>query len=208
MGRLLKDIDQYYSDKIKKFGATPKGVDWKDEASQTTRFGELVKIIEQRKDFTMNDLGCGYGSLFEYMMENGFQSFQFFGYDLSEEMIAQAKSVFSANKNSTFKKITDPDQMTMADYTVASGIFNVKMDYEEKEWLDYFLTTLNSMNANSNRGFSFNALTKYSDREFMKDNLYYADPLFLFDYCKTQFSKYVTLIHDYPLYEFTILVKR
>ena len=96
----------------------------------------------------------------------------------------------------------------MADYTVASGIFNVKMEYEEKEWLDYFLQTLNNMNANSEKGFSFNALTKYSDKEFMKDNLYYAEPLFIFDYCKTHFSKYVALVHDYPLYEFTILVKK
>jgi hypothetical protein len=42
----------------------------------------------------------------------------------------------------------------------------------------------------------------------MRDDLYYADPLFFFDYCKTRFSRFVTLIHDYPLYEFTILVRK
>jgi len=38
----------------------------------------------------------------------------------------------------------------------------------------------------------------------MKGNLYYADPLILFDWCKNEISKYVALLHNYPLYEFTI----
>ena len=56
--------------------------------------------------------------------------------------------------------------------------------------------------------FSFNILTKYSEKNYMQDHLYYADPLFFFDYCKQNFSKNVSLIHDYNLYEFTILVKK
>jgi hypothetical protein len=64
------------------------------------------------------------------------------------------------------------------------------------------------MNSLSRAGFAFNALTKYSDAEFMRPDLYYADPLFLFDHCKCRYSKFVALLHDYPLYEFTILVRK
>jgi len=39
-------------------------------------------------------------------------------------------------------------------------------------------------------------------------NLYYADPGFFFDYCKTHFAKNVALLHDYGLYDFTILVRK
>ena len=42
----------------------------------------------------------------------------------------------------------------------------------------------------------------------MKNNLYYADLLLIFDWCKNNISKYVSLLHNYPLYEFTILVKK
>jgi len=63
------------------------------------------------------------------------------------------------------------------------------------------------MNQKSKRGFSFNMLTKYSDKEYMRDDLYYADPLFILDFCKRNFSKNVSLLHDYGLYEFTILVR-
>ena len=42
-------------------------------------------------------------------------------------------------------------------------------------------------------------------RKKMKDYLFYADPCQLFDYCKQNFSKQVALLHDYRLYEFTII---
>ena len=64
------------------------------------------------------------------------------------------------------------------------------------------------MDETSSRGFSFNCLTKYSDAEKMMDNLFYADPCDLFDYCKWNFSKQVALLHDYGLYEFTIIVRK
>jgi hypothetical protein len=96
--------------------------------------------------------------------------------------------------------------MNLSDYTVASGIFNVMMGHTESQWLAYILSTLDEMNNKSKSGFSFNLLTKYSDQEHMKKNLYYADPCFLFDYCKRNYSKNIALLHDYDLYEFTIHV--
>jgi hypothetical protein len=56
------------------------------------------------------------------------------------------------------------------------------------------------------RGFAFNALTAYSDADRQRPDLYYADPLELFGHCRT-FSRFVALLHDYPLYEFTLLVR-
>src|SRR5689334_8102286 len=94
MSRLLKDIDQYYSEKLKKFGATPQGVDWKDAASQNIRFEQLLKLVPGNSAFSLNDLGCGFGSMFEYMLGKGYESFHFNGYDLSSEMIDQANTTF------------------------------------------------------------------------------------------------------------------
>ena len=82
------------------------------------------------------------------------------------------------------------------------------MDIEPKDWEKYMLGVLDKINLASRKGFSFNALTLYSDKEHMKENLYYSDPCFYFDYCKKNYSKHVALLHDYPLYEFSILVKK
>jgi len=208
MNTLLKKINQYYTDKIKEYGLTPKGVDWKDETGQKIRFDQILKVTGASQNFSINDLGCGYGSLYDYMVEKNFFGFYYNGYDLSEEMIICAKNGHKNDESLKFIKIDHPEEMDVCDYTVASGIFNVKMHYKHHEWLYYVLNTIDEMNSKSNRGFAFNVLTKYSDKEYMRDDLFYADPCYFFDYCKTKYSRNVTLIHDYDLYEFTIIVKK
>jgi len=59
----------------------------------------------------------------------------------------------------------------------------------------------NFVNRVSRKGFASNFLTKYSDLEKVRPHLYYADPLFLFDYCKRNFSRNVALLNDYDLYD-------
>jgi hypothetical protein len=121
-------------------------------------------------------------------------------------MIAKAGELYK--NNGKYEFLTDESLLPAADYTVASGIFNVKLQTGEKEWQDYVLSVMGKIAQLSAKGFAFNMLTKYSDRERMRADLYYADPMFIFDYCKSNFSNLVSLSHDYPLYEFTIIVKK
>ena len=50
-------------------------------------------------------------------------------------------------------------------------------------------------------------LTRYADPPLMRDDLYYADPTRYFAVCKERYSRNVALLHDYDLYEFTLLVR-
>lgn len=199
---ILSRVQEYYDEKLRSYGPTARGVDWKSRESQQLRFAQLLKLIDQTRPFTINDFGCGYGALIDYLENAGVQ-FQYFGYDISPKMIAQAEELHAG---SSF--VTDKAHLSEADYTVASGIFNVKLQTSDAEWKKYILDVIETINSLSRRGFAFNALTKYSDAEFMRPDLYYADPLFFFDYCRTNYSRFVTLLHDYPLYEFTILIRK
>jgi SAM-dependent methyltransferase len=205
MNYIHKNIKKYYSSKIKLYGATPKGVDWNGEESQLIRFEQLSKIIQKEK-FTITDLGCGYGKYTEYLTRY-FSTFSYRGYDLSLDMIQNAKRLYHHN-NISFIYLQSMKEIESSDYIVASGIFSVKMKHSEAQWLSYILETLDILYHQSKEGFSFNMLTKYSDKEYIREDLYYADPLFIFDYCKRNFSRNVTLIHDYDLYEFSILVRK
>ena len=60
----------------------------------------------------------------------------------------------------------------------------------------------------SRLGFAFNSLSSYSDPAKMRDYLYYADPCSLFYVFKRRYSNLVALLHDYGLYEFTIIVRK
>lgn len=198
---ILTRVQEYYDEKLRVHGPTARGVDWKSQESQQLRFAQLLKLIDHTRPFTVNDFGCGFGALIDYLETSGFQ-FEYVGFDISSEMIAQAEALHPG-----LSFVTDKDRLREADYTLASGLFNVKLQTGEAEWKNYLLEVLDTMNSLSKSGFAFNALTKYSDAKFMRPDLYYADPLFFFDHCKTNYSASVTLLHDYPLYEFTILVR-
>ncbi len=202
--KILGEVRRYYDDKLMSHGATAQGVDWNSAESQRLRFSELMKVCREPDGFSINDYGCGYGALLDFLYERG-GTFTYCGFDLSSRMIATARELHSAT-NAMF--VSDESSLKPADYTVASGIFNVRLTTKTEEWEDYVLATLNSFDRLSTKGFAFNVLTRYSDPELMKPDLYYADPLFYFDYCKTKFSRFVSVIHDYPLYEFTVLVRK
>ena len=111
----------------------------------------------------------------------------------------------------TYRDLVFVDQdsdLAPADYAVASGVFNVKLDAEISAWQGYVLAGLDRLDSLSTAGFAFNMLTSYSDADRMRCDLYYGDPLFYFDHCKRAFARNVSLLHDYQLYEFTILVRK
>jgi SAM-dependent methyltransferase len=205
--RILEGVAEYYTSKVLKHGNTALGVDWNSKESQYLRFEQLCKVIKPDVPFSLMDYGCGYAELINYLFSwTNAVPFKYIGFDISAEMINHAKGLFGHYENIAFYK-TVPD--VKVDYILSSGIFNVKLDLvSNNEWLEYIIQTLNDINKMADKGFSFNALTKYSDKEFMKEYLYYADPLILFDYCKQYFSKNVALLHDYDLFEFTIIVRK
>jgi SAM-dependent methyltransferase len=202
---LLEAVRRYYSEKIAQHGPTAKGVDWRDEASQELRFEQLLKVADLSRPFTLNDYGCGYGALATYLEQRD-ADFHYTGFDISGTMLAQARELLAGSERCRF--VASEDELEEADYTVASGIFNVRLEASEEAWQGYALETLSRLDALSSRGFAFNMLTSYSDPELMRDDLWYADPRAIFDHCKRSYSRWVALLHDYGLYEFTILVRK
>jgi SAM-dependent methyltransferase len=201
---LLAEVDRYYSEKLATHGMTPEGVDWNGGASQRLRFAQLTKIIDATQDFCLADLGCGYGAMVEYL-EAHFSHYHYTGVDVSADMVRSAAQRFAAQSHVTF--VEGSAVTTPHDYVVASGIFNVRQQRSDAEWHDYIIATLDAMHVSATRGFAANFLTSYSDADKKRDYLYYADPLALFDHCKRHYSRQVALLHDYGLYEFTLLVR-
>ncbi|MGQ9833915.1 MAG: methyltransferase domain-containing protein [Candidatus Villigracilaceae bacterium] len=203
----LNRLNEYFADKLEKFGPTPEGVDYNGPEAQTIRFEQLVKIIDPSRPFTVLDYGCGYGAMFEFLQNKGWQ-FEYWGVDLVEKMVLAGREIYRQFPHAHFT--TDENEVPGADYLLAGAIFNIKLETPYDEWRDFTLRTLDNMNRLCSKGFSFNMLTKYSDPERMaqRPDLYYGDPLFYFDYCKRHFARNVALLHDYGLYDFTILVRK
>jgi len=202
---ILGDVANYYSAKLAEHGDNARGVDWNGEESQLIRFEQLCRLIDSPGSFSLNDLGCGYGALYDYLCAR-YKNFTYKGYDISADMIRAAQNRLGSKPNAAFMVAEKPGQA--AEYGLASGIFNVRLSHNDGKWREHLQTTLDILDCTSTKAFAFNCLTSYSDAEKKRDYLYYADPCMLFDLCKRRYSRHVALLHDYGLYEFTVLVKK
>ena len=206
MDDTLNKISSLYSENLSKHGEQSQAVGWPTSDSQELRFQKLTnQLVADEADFSVNDYGCGYGAHLDYLIQKQYSVSTYNGYDLSEEMLIKSKDRlkgFGGDLNLiNSSRISIP-----ADFTFVSGTFNVRFDSPDEEWKKFIKDALAMISEFSNLGFSFNLLSKYVDWE--EPHLFYGDPCYWFDYCKKNFSRQVSLLHDYPLYEWTILVRK
>lgn len=203
---ILRKTGELFTAKVREHGTTPQGADWNSEYAQTTRFAQITKVCPPSGRFSILDYGCGYGALADFLRDQGAQ-FTYTGYDVSSEMVQAARE---AHAGMAYAFTDDGSALEPADYVVESGIFNRMMAFGRERWERYIRDTLDRMNELSERGFAFNMLTKYSDADRMAErpDLYFADPEKYFAWCKTRYARNVALLHDYEIYEFTILVRK
>ena len=70
---ITRQVEQYYTGKLESHGSNHRGVDWNSVESQQLRFRTLLQVLqEERRAFSIQDVGCGYGALFGYMQEQGY----------------------------------------------------------------------------------------------------------------------------------------
>ncbi len=202
----MDEIRAYFAGKLLTYGNTPRGVDWNSPQSQEVRFAQLARVIAHpEQPYSLIDYGSGFGSLYDYLHTLG-HTVEYYGYDIVETMVTEGRRLHAGQANCKFT--ANETDLNIADYAIASGIFNIKLDSDYETWTAYVVETITRMDQLSSKGFSFNLLTSYSDPEYMRSDLYYADPCFFFDYCKRHFAKNVAILHDYGLYDFTIIVRK
>ncbi|MGE3173359.1 MAG: methyltransferase [Planctomycetota bacterium] len=195
----------YYTGKVEAHGAVPSGVDWNSLESQQLRFDQLLRVTEGDAEYSLLDWGCGYGALLDHLGGDA-RLRRYQGFDIAPAMVAAAERRSAGRATAAFT--TDAAALEPADYVVASGIFNVRLDVDVDRWRAYVLATLERMAALARRGLAFNMLTSFSDADRRRDDLFYGDPAWFFDHCKRRLMPRVALLHDYPLWEFTVLARR
>ena len=125
--KIIIDTANFYNTKLKRFGNNFKGMNWPSQKNQYLRFEQLIKIDNLRNK-TIHDLGCGNGELLKFLKEKKIIFSKYFGSDISDFMIDAAKNNFYSSNKICFEKINilETKKKIMHDYVITSGIFNVK----------------------------------------------------------------------------------
>ncbi|MHB8656950.1 MAG: class I SAM-dependent methyltransferase [Solirubrobacteraceae bacterium] len=199
----LASVADYYADRLREHGTSARGVDWSSESSQGARFSQLLRLVDGESNPRIIDWGCGYGALAQRLIAEQ-RSFLYTGFDVCTPMVVAARRLVTDPR---CRFVASREELQPADFTVASGIFNVRIGTEEADWQRHVVHTLDQMVGLSRGGFAFNMLTRYADEPRMRDDLHYVDPGDYFRLCKERYSRNVALLHDYSLFEFTIIVR-
>jgi SAM-dependent methyltransferase len=199
-------IAAYYSSRLGQFGTTPLGVDWTCQATQEMRFVQLLKLCDFTSAVSLNDLGCGYGALIAFLdRRHAGGAIDYLGIDVSQAMVRRARRLWRGRSNTSFAHGHAGSRM--ADYSIASGIFNVEQDQPRHEWETFVATSLDNLYETSRRGFAVNFM-KQSTAGSGRNGLYYTDNTHWARYCATKFAATAEVHEGYGLKEFTLIVRR
>jgi len=198
---LVEKSREYYEETLQRFGCTPRGVDWNDEASQNLRFKILTEIGDLNGT-RIHDVGCGLGHLADYFLKRRIDV-DYVGTDISATMVERARERRPGCKIHTADILAAPNPEWMkADYLMASGLFYVKSEAPDQAWQAFVEAMVMRMFQLAGKGIAFNMLTSHVDYE--ESHLFYASPSRMLDFCLSRLGRHVVIRHDYPLYEYTV----
>ncbi len=201
---ILQQVAAYYAAKLQTHGATSEGVDWKGPSSHALRHSQFLRLLAENFQSSIIDLGCGFGDFLRFVREAGYRG-RFIGYDVAPTMIEKARELYGEGEDCQWHLGAEPEEL--ADFAIASGIFNVKGQISDTAWSEYVYRTIDLLARAGRRGFAFNVLSLSSDPDRRRPDLYYADPTGMLAYCLARYGRSVALLQDYGLYEFTLIVR-
>ncbi len=186
------EIQQFLSHKLKKFGVSPRAVDWGSRESQIKRFEILLSLVDVNNKIVV-DAGCGFGDLYLFMIKNGKNPLKYIGIEVHPE-IAKIAAQNTNQDILVLDVLSDQEKLPAADIYLASGSLNY-LTYSET------YTFIECCFKKSREAFVFNILSTHAD--YMEKGYNYFSPSELLAFCMRMTRK-VTLKHDYMPHDFTI----
>lgn len=190
----INSLKDFYNNRYDEYGNDLKSVGWGSMKSQKLRFKVLSEIADLN-GAKICDVGCGFGDLYPYLNKR-FKNIKYIGIDISEKLICQAQARYPG-VHFLMEDILQSKREREFDYVFASGTLSYKM----KKHLEYVEAMLTAMLKMAKKGVAVNFLSSYVDYRLDK-NFHFAPKEALT--MGKGLARYVTIRHDYPLYEFTM----
>ena len=193
----------YYLQLFKKHGISHKSLGW-DKGKQFLRFDQLTKFW-RLQDCSILDVGCGFGDFVYYLKsKDTWTSIHYLGIDLIDKFVQVAKKSHDENNiefisgdflDATFKKDFD--------YVISSGVFNLKNNLEDNYKIIQIYIA--KMLLHCNKSVSIDFLSDQVD--FKHNHNFYWNPSRVLNIA-CNFSRNVSLSHDYFPFEFTLTINK
>lgn len=197
-----RQLDRYRENFLK-HGDSPEGTFQNNRETQHLRFERLLQHLKlPSTPFSIHDVGAGVADLHNYLLSCGIPH-QYEGTEIVPEMVKKVKERLPDIRLTTDDFLSAANE-PVADFVVLSGTLNLRCEVDVARWEEYSLQVLSKMYAAASCGISANFLTNRNT--FSVPELFYAPPARILNYCLDTMSRFVTVDHCYPLFEFTVTV--
>jgi len=185
-----------YETRFKEHGTSVHTLGWKSEGDQRLRFAILASIgaLDCK---SICDVGSGFGDLYGYLLGLG-SNIRYTGIELAPSLVEEATRRFPGVRFLN-EDILDASFDEQFDFLLLSGALSFRIE----DNLSHTHAVLSRMFDLCSCGIGLNFLTTYVN--FQRSHNYHHDPLEMFAFAKT-LTPWVSLRHDYPLWEFTIFL--
>jgi SAM-dependent methyltransferase len=186
-----------YEDRYAEMGEDIRTLGWKSHADQRLRFQVLCDIgdLSGRR---VCDVGCGFGDLYDYLCTR-FGSVRYTGVDLSPSLVQRAQARHPGIAFRVQDILEQPPEP--ADYFLLSGALN----YRFADNMKLTREMLALMLERAEEGVAVNFLSSYVN--YQQPHNYHHSPEAVFALARS-LTPWVSLRHDYPLWEFTLHMYR
>ena len=204
---LNQKISFIYSKRFQRYHNTPKGVFWNSNLSQDLRLNIILDTIIRKlkyNKFSLADVGCGYGRLFEIIKERNLDNkINYYGFDINKEFVSFC-SINNKFEKVSFEVGTYPSKNV--DFVVISGAYNLTPTNNIHSWENYIITNLKSNWALADRGLIFNCLI--NEERKIKNKLYYTELSWIRKICEDNFGVTKISKHNLLRGDVTVIIEK
>ena len=193
-----------YQDMFDKHGPSVNAVASGDQIYKNLRYKKIINLFSDDADFSVHDVGFGLGHFWEYMQrELSGTRILYSGSEVTEQFVSYCKAHYP-EMDFRFRDLADGPFEDKYDYLVFGGTFYHLAETPSQDFQKYIFSLIENAFSMSRRGVSFNLITEYVD--YRRNDLFYCSMPKLLEFLNSRLSRFFTIHHNYPLYEYTVCV--
>lgn len=199
---VVKKQASYYGGLYNEHGPGVNAVASGRQIYKDIRYQKLSAIFENETAFSIHDIGFGLGHFYEFLKKRYPQkSIDFSGSEVTPQFVDHCKSMYPECEF-YFRDLAEKPFVEKYDYLVFGGTFYHLAGANEQEFVTFVQRMLLNGFSSALCGMSFNLITGFVD--YRSDDLFYCEVPAIIDFCAKKLSRFFTIDHASPLYEYTI----
>lgn len=194
----------YYGGLYERHGASVDAVASASQTFKDLRYQRLSNVFGQDHAFSVHDVGCGLAHLHAFLQHRyPDRSIEYSGSDITPKFVDHCRQ-HHPGLSFELRDLAASPFPEKYDYLVFGGTFYHLAGSQEAEFLNFLRCMLRNGFSCANKAIAFNLITSHVD--YRLDDLFYAELGALTDFIAQDLSRFFTIDHSSPLYEYTVCV--